>query len=195
MEGSKPDLGVDARALPVLVALSRRALTTGEVQKAVQMNGTGTRKYLLALQDAGFIIQRWDKKWVIVVRLAAVKVPGTAGEIVYEPAQDAQAPAGATQEGASAPTPDPPRSSAPRGVLLPPVVATKLPPKRTGAFQVSAAAKLAGERLKVPVWIRHRGEVAMAKGLEACQGCKRPTPLRYGAHPICPICARSTQEA
>lgn len=192
MQGSKPDLGFDVRALPILVAIARGALATGEVSHAVQMANSPVRRYLHALQDAGFIIQRWDKKWVVVVRLAAVKVPGTPGEVVYEPPPDAYEAAVATQPVPPAPTPTEGPAALPRGILAPRVY-TVAPAK--GVPTVSATAKLASKRLNLPVWIKHRGEVGVGQKLEACEGCKRPTPVRYGTHVVCPVCARKTVEA
>ena len=172
---------VNLMAFPILAVLASQPKTSRELCHALHMDKRSVYVRTKQLEQQGLIVKRFDKRWVPVVgiRMEKRETPMYATEIVG-PGE----PTGTTLEEmvkpetrqGSTPTlyapPDPPK------VYRPPP-----PPKN-----VSANALKVSKHFRVPASLGARGEASIGP-LGQCP-CGKPTPLKYGGKPLCPLCAR-----
>lgn len=168
-------------AFPVLVVLSRKPCTIGEISRTLLTSRASVSKHLKALERLGYVMKRADGRWVMIVRVRMEGLP------VDEAGRVTRAPGERMQEVALSDIPNPTRQE-PLGearevkgrqvVDPPPVVAA-------AGQQLSLA-----QRFGVP---ERNGDGELSLGpLQQCAICgKERTPLRYGTRATCKKCGSS----
>lgn len=167
----------DMLGFPVLAALARKPMSAREVSRNLLMSRSQVYVRLKELEQQNLIIQRArDLKWVPVVSIkyekpeeGARNLPENAPERPHESRSEdfGRKPEAAPPD----PKPEPYKPSIP--------------------VSASPNAARIAKHFRVPAVITGK-EASMGK-LERCDQCEKPTPLKYGNVPICPICARDDQ--
>jgi DNA-binding transcriptional ArsR family regulator len=164
---------------PMLAALAKRAMNMNELCRLLYIHRATAGRRLRELERKGWVVQRRDGRWVVVVRLRVegvlrpTGVPGIdpvlgcePGEVGHDPAADVLPAAVDAQE---------------KRPIAEVVEATKTP--QTASQKVAA-------KFGVPWVLDGLGSLSIST-VGGCSLCSRPTMLRYGSDRVCPGCARN----
>ena len=167
-------------AFPVLAAIYVEAGTVRELSHRLHLPQTSIRRRIKQLKEQNLIAQRIDKRWIPLVSIRMERVP----EVPAHPEEKIQ-PGEPTGPVIIAPPDVEVEEPEPDETLAPvPTAVTPPLPKRT--FKVDPSNKVSAH-FRVPGKNEHG--IATTGALAHC-ACGKPTPLKYGGIPICPICAR-----
>lgn len=172
------ELHENRHLLPIIVALGRGPMTPRALsQRLGYRNGLGSR--LKRLCDLGLVVKTARDRYVLI---------GVSPAVIARAVRILKRDAPTYEMPGVFPYAVEPATAAPRLPKLPegePVPESVSP----STLVVSPQAQKVGDRFKVPT-VRTEGEAAMGP-VHVCAICgERPTPLRYGATPVCYSCAR-----
>lgn len=163
-------------ALPVLAFLAVNGPAAKQViARGLKLKEAAVLECCMRLKDAGAIEKRFDGKWMMIyeVRLVPPGAPSvllasphTPEPVLQDPSRGVQAPVSATQQ-----------------VVQVPKLTQRPPSLSNGALDV-------GRRFSVPPHLPGKGEARFEPPVKRCGVCTKPTPLKYGGQPVCPLCAR-----
>lgn len=177
-------------SIPVMVCLAQKAMSVAELSRTMHASPSAVRRWVRHLEDAGFIIRRWDNRYALIVVLRVENLPhvtngdilpGDPGTVVFSPESGVSKGLIVRQDAES-------RVVQPKVVPTPaeaPYVAPTAPKRIT----VSARASKLAAHFKIPEWRRNMGEVSTGS-VAPCGLCKTTTVVKYGNQPVCAPCAR-----
>lgn len=165
-------------AFPILAAISRKPMTSRELQHTLLISKAQMNKRLRQLKDQNLIVKRDDKKWIplVVLRMEAPPTPTAYPEEKVPPGAPTGPVIAASKEFHTVPRID-----------GPPVVGKKMGPKPKA--KESAMAVKVATKFNVPASLQgHEVSISTAS---SC-GCGRTTIMRYGPTVVCAVCARGS---
>ena len=164
---------------PILAALAKKPMKIMDLVRLLYVTRETVARRLRELERKGWVVQKKDGKWVVVVRLRVEGAPvpsqvaGSdpvlgmeAGEVSRDPASDVLPAAVGLQD------------------RVPIADATDARQRPQTASEKVAA------KFKVPDKLAGRGELSIST-VGPCSICERPTMLKYGNDKVCPSCARN----